>query len=116
MEQVKLSDRKEQNAGAKIDWFINEIIDKSEFQANLCPLCRIFTNAMFDLKLRGKLYMLGTTRIDKWDEPLLIKSVRAAPIAIFDPPFALGTILNVHITADNCFWCRDKRLGIDQAS
>src|SRR5215467_600131 len=105
MEQVKLADRKQQNAGAKIDRLINEIIDKSEFQANLCPLCRIFTNAMFDLKLRGKLYMLGNIRIDKWNEPLLIKPIRDASIAIFDTGLPLGTILNVHISTDNGFWC-----------
>src|SRR6476661_2413673 len=97
-----------------------QIIDECELCADFQTIG--FPDPMFDLDLRPKLHMLGNVRIDKWNESLLVESVRGALtipyvfIARFHYRLAMGAILNVKISADNRLGKRQERFRVQQST
>ncbi len=92
-----------------------------------CELCADFEltgrpDPMFDLDLRPKLHMVGNVRIDKWNESLLIESVRGALIipyvfiARFEHRLTMSAILNVKISADNRLGKCQERFRVQQST
>ena len=74
MEQVKFADRDEHNPRPNVDWFIDEIVNMSKFQADFVFIAP--SDPVFDLKFGGKLHMLSNVRINERHESLLIEPIR----------------------------------------
>ena len=114
MQEVEFADRKQNDAGPKVDWLPDEVVDVSKFEANLAAIR--LSDGVLELDFGRDFDVLRHVGVNERDEPLLIEVAGDTAVPVFDAALPLSSILDVHIAADDRFGCRHEGLGVDQTA
>ena len=114
MQQVKLSDRHQENTGSEVDGFIDQVVQLGKFNLHRAVARdRRIGAASLDLDFRGELDMFGNVRIDEGHQPLLAEGVAAGIVQVLTREIVVH---DIHIATERRFWRAQEGLCIDQFS